>query len=58
MKDFVGGAGGDRPGDRLRVQGLESRFVVFQWHDAAHGTWTGGSFSSQVFKPEGVTTRG
>ena len=39
LKDFVGGAGGDCPGDRLRVQTLEGRFVVVRGDDVAHGLW-------------------
>ena len=36
-KDLVWRAGGDRSGDRLRVQGLEGRFVFVLEDDAAHG---------------------
>ena len=39
VKEFVGGAGGDLPGVRFRVQGLEGRFVVVWWDDATHGVW-------------------
>ena len=37
MKDFAGGAGSHCPGDRLRVQGLDGRFVVVRGDDAANG---------------------
>ena len=40
MKDFVGRAGGVRPGDRLRVQGHEGGFVFVRRDDAAHGVWS------------------
>ena len=39
VKDLVGRAGGDRSGDRLRVQGLEGGFVFILGDDAAHGVW-------------------
>ena len=39
MKDLAGRAGGDRSGDRLRVQGLEGGFVFVLGDDAAHGAW-------------------
>ena len=35
--DFAGGAGSDRLGDHLRVQGLEDGFVVVRGDNAAHG---------------------
>ena len=63
MKDFFGGAGGDRPGDRLRMQGLEGGFVVVRGDDAAHDVWgtTGRYFDRSVFFMsrglEVVTTR-
>ena len=36
-KDLVGRAGRDRSGDRLRVQGLEGRYVLVRGDDASHG---------------------
>ena len=39
-KDLAGRAGGDRSGDRLRVQGLEGGFVFVWGDDAAHGVWS------------------
>ena len=39
-KDLVGRAGGDRSGDRLRVQGLEGGFVFVRGDDATHGVWS------------------
>ena len=39
-KDLVWRAGGDRSGDRLRVQGLEGGFVFVRGDDATHGVWS------------------
>ena len=63
MKGFVGGAGGDRPGDSLCVQGFEGRFVFIRGDDAAHGVWGdnkkvhGLEGFLYVAGPRGVTTR-
>ena len=39
MNEFAGGAGGDCPGDRLHVQGLEGKFVFIRGDDATYGVW-------------------
>ena len=39
VEDLIRGAGGNRPGDRSRVQGVEGEFVFIRVDDAAFGVW-------------------
>ena len=45
-EDFVWGSGGDRPGDRPRVKGLDGGFVGVWGDDAAHGV--GGDIGEEL----------
>ena len=39
VKDFIGGAGGGRPSERLCVPGLEGGSIIVREDDAAHCAW-------------------
>ena len=49
--DFVEGAGGDHPGDRIPVQGFDGGLVIIREDNAAHGVWAD---NTQVLLLKGV----